>query len=163
MPDGAALAGLWPLLMLAPLLCAVAYFDLRYMRIPNALCLISLGLFALACLVAPPTDLTARLVAAAAVFALGFAGFAFGLIGGGDVKMLACLMLFIPAAGVVGFAQIFALALAVGIAGLLALRAIPRLRAANWAGLSDQHGYPMGISISLAGLAYPLWAILAGA
>jgi Flp pilus assembly protein protease CpaA len=32
---------LLPLILLAPVLAAVAYFDLRYMRIPNALVLIA--------------------------------------------------------------------------------------------------------------------------
>ena len=160
MPEPVPIATLAPLVLLAPLLCTVAYFDLRYMRIPNWLSLLALAAFALACLFAPPVDLGPRLIAAGAVFLLGFAAFALGLIGGGDVKILACLILFIPVPGLIGFARLFALSLAIGIAGLTLLRAIRPLREIGWLGLSEQRGFPMGISIALAGLAYPLVATL---
>lgn len=156
MLDPFPLATVGPLFLLAPLLCAVAYFDLRYMRIPNWLSLLALATFALACLIAPPEDLGPRLLAGGSVFLLGFAAFALGLIGGGDVKILSCLTLFIPASGLAGFAQLFALSLAVGIVGLTLLRAIRPLRHIGWLGLAEQRGFPMGISIAMAGLAYPL-------
>ena len=145
-----------PLVLIAPLLCAVAYFDLRYMRIPNGLSLLALVAFALVCLFAPPEDLGLRVLAAGSVFLLGLAAFAFGLVGGGDVKIFASLLLFVPFSGMIGFAQLFALSLAVGIAGLTLLRAIRPLRQIGWLGLSDQRGFPMGISIALAGLSYPV-------
>lgn len=161
MPDLPVPSALLPLILLAPVLLAVGYFDLRYMRIPNALSLIALAIFALCAALAPPDDLMFRLGAAAAVLALGFIAFALGLVGGGDVKILACLVLFVPFAGLAQFAQNFALALSLGITVLLALRRVPALQRSSWRGFSERRGFPMGISIALAGLAYPVLAVTA--
>lgn len=161
MPDLPVPSALLPLILLAPVLLAVGYFDLRYMRIPNALSLVALAIFALCTALAPPDDLLFRLGAAAAVFALGFVAFALGLLGGGDVKILACLVLFVPVAGLAHFAQHFALALSLGITVLLALRRVPALQRSDWRGFSERRGFPMGIAIALAGLAYPVLAVTA--
>jgi prepilin peptidase CpaA len=157
MPDPALL----PLLLLAPLLCVVGYFDLRYMRIPNVLSIVALLLFGVCVVVAPPDDLQMRVAAGAAVFALGFLGFAFGLLGGGDVKILACLVLFIPFAGLPDFARHFAWALSIGIAALLLLRQVPALRRSSWRGFAERRGYPMGISIAAAGIGHTALAMVA--
>ena len=53
-----------PMLLLAPVLMAVAYFDLRFMRIPNILSLMVVAVFAIAVFFFPPADLLARLEAA---------------------------------------------------------------------------------------------------
>lgn len=152
MPDAAVL----PILATAPLLVAVAYFDLRYMRIPNAISLLAVALFAAFSLILPPDDLMQRLAAAAAVLGIGFLAFALRLFGGGDVKILASLVLFVPISGLNDFAMLLAWGLAVGIALVLALRKLPANWREGWVGLADQRGIPMGVSIAMAGLAYPI-------
>lgn len=103
------------------LLVAAATTDAIERRIPNAL---SLGL-ALLGLARIALDLAAGgaalpvaadLAGAAAVFALGAAGFRFGLVGGGDVKLLAAAALWLGAAALLPFLMATALA-----GGLLAV------------------------------------------
>jgi prepilin peptidase CpaA len=151
---------LWPLVALAPILLFAGASDLRHMRIPNALSLAALALFALCATATPPADLLARLLTAGVVFALGFAAFCLRLFGGGDVKLLAALMLFVPTALLPLFGLIFSAALLAGIALLLALRRIPALNRVGWRSLARGNHFPMGISIALAGLALPPTAVL---
>ena len=147
---------IYPLLLLAPVLLAVAYFDLRFMRIPNFLTFITLGIFVLVVIVSPPTDLVARFAIAGLVFILGCVGFAFRLIGGGDVKILSALMLVVPANGLVIFANVFSVSLIAGIVLVLTLRRFPVVSKSGWKTFGGSTKYPMGLSIAMAGLAFPL-------
>lgn len=146
---------------LAPVMIAVAINDLRYMRIPNSLSLISLGILAVAAAVFPPDDLLLRVMIALAVLALGLIGFVFRLIGGGDVKILAVLMLAVPSDGLVTFAYVFSASMFAGIAIVLVLRRMPQTAYWGWKSFGGSTGFPMGLSIALAGLSYPLVALLA--
>lgn len=152
-----------PLLLLSPVLVAVAYFDLRYLRIPNVLTLISLAILALAMLLAPPSDLLVRLVFAGAVFGLGFLAFAFRLVGGGDVKILFPLLLAIPANGLLTFANVFSASLLLGIALVLAARRLPVAAGSGWKSMGSKRSFPMGLSIALAGLSFPVIAAVQAA
>lgn len=147
---------LLPLILLAPVLFAVAYCDLRFMRIPNLISLLAIALFVLCALAFPPADLLTRLGGASAVLALGLLAFAFHLVGGGDVKFLAALMLFIPTSALVLFANIFSAALLTGIVLILGLRRIPATRTWGWKSFDGTKKFPMGLSIALAGLATPI-------
>lgn len=147
---------IYPILLLVPVLVAVAYFDLRFMRIPNSLTLITLGVFALAVIVSPPTDLVARFAIAGIVFFLGCVGFAFRLLGGGDVKILSALMLVVPANGMVLFANVFSVSMITGVIVVLTLRRFPVVAKSGWKSFGGSTKYPMGLSIALAGLAFPL-------
>ena len=147
------------MLLLAPIMVAVAYFDLRFMRIPNSLSLITLGVVAFAVLLSPPADLWIRLAIAAVVFALGCVAFGFRLIGGGDVKILSALMLAVPADGIVVFANVFSAALITGIVVVLTVRRIPQSSRWGWKTFGGSQKFPMGLSIALAGLAFPLVAL----
>ena len=144
-----------PMLLLAPIMVAVAYFDLRFMRIPNSLTLITLGIFVIVALLFPPADLWARLGIAGLVFVLGCVGFASRLIGGGDVKILSALMLAVPANGVAVFANVFSVSLIAGILVVLTLRRIPQSSSWGWKTFGGSHKFPMGLSIAMAGLAFP--------
>lgn len=145
-----------PLMLLVPVLLAVGYFDLRYMRIPNGLALLSLALFAACAPFLPADELQLRLTVALCVLVAGFLAFAFNLFGGGDAKMLACLALFIPATTYPAFLQLFAVALAFGMLAVLAIRRIPAARRSSWRGLAEMRGFPMGVSIALAGILHPI-------
>lgn len=145
-----------PLFLIAPLLVAAIYFDLRYLRIPNLISIALVGVFAAYAFVAAPDDLLTRLLVAAVVFALGFLAFAARLVGGGDVKLLPALLLFIPADGLILFANLFSAALLIGVAIVVALRRSRLAGASGWKSLSQPRAFPMGLSIGFAGLAYPI-------
>ena len=151
---------LGPLILIAPLLCWVAYSDLSRMKIPNAISLIAVAIFAVAAIAAPPDDLVLRLAIAGAALVLGFISYCFGLFGGGDVKMLAALLLFVPVPTLVLFAYVFSASMLVGIAIILTLRRIPAAHRLGWKSISGSNKFPMGISIALAGLAHPAAAML---
>ncbi|WP_167852627.1 prepilin peptidase [Pseudotabrizicola sediminis] len=147
-------------MLIAPLLVAMAYSDLNHMRIPNVLCLIALAVFGLAALIAPPDDLVARIVVAGSVFALGFAAFCLRILGGGDVKMLSALLLFVPVPTMPLFALVFSASMLAGIAIVLGLRRLPAAHRLGWKSISGSTGFPMGLSIAMAGLLHPAAAML---
>jgi prepilin peptidase CpaA len=145
-----------PLLLLAPVLVMVAWSDLRHMRIPNALSLVAVGLFVGCAMVAPPADLWIRVGVAGVVFALGFIGFCRGLWGGGDVKFLAALMLFVPVTTLSAFSYVFSVSMLTGIGLVLGLRRIPAASGFGWKSISESTKFPMGLSIAMAGLMHPV-------
>ena len=149
-----------PLMLLGPLLVIAALGDLRRMRIPNTLSLAALALFA-ACL--PFTglaDLGPRVLAAGAVFVLGFALFAANLIGGGDVKLLSALVLFVPPEAWTLYANLLAASLLLGLLAVVAVQAIPNGERSSWAVRRNKGSFPMGLSIALSGLVLPPAAML---
>ncbi|MCB2134340.1 MAG: prepilin peptidase [Rhodobacteraceae bacterium] len=145
-----------PLVLIAPLMVAVAYCDMRFMRIPNAISLLMVAVFGLCSLVLPMPDLAPRLTAAALVFAVGFVAFCFRLFGGGDVKVLAALVLFVPSENLAQFSYIFSVSMILGVAAILTMRRLPFAGGESWKALSGSTKFPMGISIALAGLLLPL-------
>jgi prepilin peptidase CpaA len=153
---------LFPLLLAAPILLVTIVFDLRLMRIPDP---ISLALLAVFCATLPwapdLSDLPTRLAVAAICFVLGFAAFAYGKIGGGDVKIFAVLMLFVPLQFISLFMLIFAACLMLGVALIVLTRFGFADPASRWKFLRSRE-FPMGISIAGAGLALPVM-LLTGA
>ncbi len=135
-----------------PVLCAVAWNDLRHMRIPNLLVGIAVGLFVLCTPLLGWSEIAWRLGAAVTVFALGTAAFALRLVGGGDVKMLAALMLFVPPQTLTLFGYAFSVALVLGVLFVMALRIARVFRNSDLVGIRARGKFPMGISIALAGL-----------
>ncbi|MGH1366992.1 MAG: A24 family peptidase [Maritimibacter sp.] len=143
--------------LLVPLLIAVILFDLRLMRIPNALVAMFLIVFVASLPFSVPDpmpygELWARIAAALIVLVVGFVTFVLRIMGGGDVKILFVLMLFIPSALWSHFALIFAVCLFLGIGAMLALRFLLRNVQTNWRSLHDKRRFPMGLSIGAAGL-----------
>ena len=154
---GAGMSGqLLPLILLAPVLVAAAVSDLRRMRIPNWLGLVAVALFVALLAAGAVTDPIMRVIAAAAVLVIGFGIFALGAIGGGDVKFLAAMMLFVPPSTLTLFAYVFSAAMIVGMVSVLAARRSGLLATSSWRAFDGETGFPMGLSISLAGLAHPL-------
>lgn len=112
------------LVLAAGLTVAAALSDLRRLRIPNRLCGLIAGLYpvyGLSLSVTPPW-MAAALVAVA-VLAVGFALFAVGFFGGGDVKLLAALALWSGTTGILPLLAITAVA-----GGLMALIAASPLK-----------------------------------
>lgn len=137
------------LLVLVPVLLASAVSDLRFLTIPNRHVLLGLGLF----IVAAPfalawPDLAPRLIAAAITFAIGFVLFALRLFGGGDVKMMPVVMLFIPAPDMVLYLRLFAAALLVVTLSALVLQNAPRFRNLGWESARNRRHVPVGVAIA---------------
>lgn len=146
---------LLPIFLLMPILVAAAYMDLRHMRIPNYLVLAAIAVFLVTAPFVGWAELQWRLAAAGSVFLIGFVLFALNLFGGGDVKMLSAVMLFIPSQSLQVFGLVFSASLLLGILFILGLRATPVLQSSNWVSLQKAGTLPMGISIALAGIAHP--------
>ena len=150
-----------PLLLITPLLMAMALYDLKSLKIPNRLVLIMLAVF----LFSAPVFLSFHEVAYRAfsgifVFALGFVGFALRLWGGGDVKAIAVLSLFVPGSYLLLFAYIFSASMAAGIMIVFASRSILGHPQTQWSAMRPGAGYPMGVSIAMSGIILPLAAIV---
>ncbi len=154
---------LLPLVLIAPLLAWGAWSDLTRMKIPNALSLAAVAVFAATAAVAPADDLLPRLAIAAAVLGIGLVSYIFGLFGGGDVKMLSALLLFVPVSTLPLFAYVFSASMLAGITIVLALRRLPSAHRPGWKSVSGSTGFPMGLSIAMAGIVHPAAAVLAGA
>lgn len=132
-------------------LVAVIFFDLSQMRIPNLLSIILIVLFVASAFALSPSEIGVRMAQAAIVFALGFFAFMFHLFGGGDVKILAALALFVPLEHAAGVLLVFSGTLIVGTIAVLLLRNIKPMRESNWAFLNTSQ-MPMGLPIGLAGI-----------
>ncbi|SNS89444.1 prepilin peptidase CpaA [Sphingomonas laterariae] len=135
---------------LAAALLYVMWSDLRTRTIPN-------GLNAAIALAAPLwwfaqglplwPDAAIQIALAAGVFALFAACFAIGAMGGGDVKLLAALALWLPPIPMVRMLMVMAIA-----GGVLTIAMVVLHRARKAEGRPE---IPYGVAISLAGL----WAL----
>ena len=146
--------GLLPLALAAPILLWIAWTDFRVMRIRNSAVLAAVAVFVLTAPFIGLGEAGFRLLAATAVFVAGFAMFAARMVGGGDVKMGAALMLFVPTGTYSLFAFLFSAAMLLGIASMLTLRAVPALRRAGPVSLRAKGTFPMGIALGLSGVAH---------
>ncbi len=153
-------SALLPLLVLTPVLLLVMINDLRQLRITNATTIAAFAIFLGSAVIDLPADLMARLAAAFAVFVLGFAAFALRAIGGGDVKFLSVLVLFIPFKTLVLFLNILSVSLVLGVMTIILLRKLPVRPGHAWTGIWGSDRFPMGLSIGLAGLIHP-WLVTA--
>lgn len=133
--------------ILAAMLIVAAVGDVRARRIPNWLNLaIALG--------AVPfwwvsgydlwPDVATQVAIAAGVFVLFAILFQLGMMGGGDVKLLAALGLWLPLGALAKLLVIMSLA-----GGVLALAMLVRRR---WASSEGQTEVPYGVAIAFAGL-----------
>lgn len=129
MPDLATLSLTVCLMVLAGLLIAAAWQDMRTLHIGNGLSISIAALFvgwAVIGLIAGSYTLQAfglSIACGAGLFAIGVAAFAAGIIGGGDVKLLAAVGLFAGPAGILDL--LLVTALAGGLLGIAALAGVP--------------------------------------
>ncbi|EYD76718.1 Type IV prepilin peptidase TadV/CpaA [Rubellimicrobium mesophilum DSM 19309] len=145
---------LLPLALAAPILLWIAWTDFRVMRIRNSAVLAALAVFVLTIPAIGWPEAGFRLMAGVIVFAAGFALFAARMVGGGDVKMGAALMLFVPTGTYTLFAFVFSAAMLLGMAVVLTLRAVPALRRTGTVSLRAKGTFPMGIALGLSGVAH---------
>jgi prepilin peptidase CpaA len=138
----------WILLAaLAAMLLAACWCDLRARTIPNALNL-AIALLAIpfwwSIGLALWPDVAIQLGVAFLVFGLFAIAFAMGAMGGGDVKLVAAIALWLPALSVVGLLFIMSVA-----GGALTLAMLIRHKLARAAG---QLEIPYGVAIAFGGL-----------
>lgn len=142
---------LLPLAAAMPVLILAAAGDLRHLRIANRLMLAMAAVFLLTGPMLPLAETGLRLLAAVMVFTLCFALFCGGVLAGGDVKMMALAMLFVPSSALAVFGWSFSAAM---LTVPLALTLLGRTEAAvgcrQWASLQTPGKLPMGAAISLA-------------
>jgi prepilin peptidase CpaA len=138
----------WILLgLLALLLLAASWCDLRSRTIPNglnaAVALLALPFWWAAGLALWP-DAALQIAVAALVFGLFAGAFALGAMGGGDVKLVAALALWLPWQAVLMLLVLMSLA-----GGALTLAMVVRKRLA---GRQGQLEIPYGVAIAFGGL-----------
>jgi prepilin peptidase CpaA len=145
---------LLPIIALCPVLVAVAVRDLSQLRIPNALVLAAVVIFAACYPLLPAGEISDRLLAAAVVFAMLLPLFAARLIGGGDAKMLPAVVLFVPPDHWQQYGLLLSASLVVGVIAVGTARAaVSGYVPTGWAALDRRGTFPMGLSIALSGLA----------
>ena len=131
--------------------CAVIYCDLRMMRIPNILSGIVLTVFLV--LIAPTLTLNGlvlQLAICAVVGILTFTAFFFRALGGGDVKILTALSLFIPLSALNAILLMFSLALVISTSLIVLGRRLVTTPDSEWVFLRSEK-LPMGVAIGLTG------------
>lgn len=139
-----------PFTCLFPLVLWIAYVDLKTLRIPNALIGAAILIF-IATLPAIGMDVAGpRFLNGIIAFFICFACFHFGLMGGGDAKLIPVLFLFVPAEGIAMFLYCLAGGMAAGMIGLRAVRRSGRLTAGTMAAIDDQRVFPVGVALALA-------------
>ncbi|WP_052254260.1 prepilin peptidase [Leisingera sp. ANG-S5] len=142
---------LLPLAAASPVLIYAGLGDLRCLRISNRQMLGLAAVFLLTAPLLPLAETGLRLLAAGIVFALCFALFCGRVLAGGDVKMMALAMLFVPSSALAAFGWSFSAAM---LTVPLALTLLGRTEAAagwrQWASLQTPGKMPMGAAISLA-------------
>ena len=143
---------LFPLLCVSPLLVLMAASDLARMRIPNLFVLLGLVVFVATAPLLELGELGARIAAGLIVFLIGFAGFSLRLLGGGDVKMMAMLMLFIPSQTLMLYSYCFSGSMLTGIVLIVLLRRVPKMRESGLVSLQADGALPMGVPIAASGL-----------
>lgn len=135
-------------------LALAAASDLRSRRIPNLLC-VALALAAL--VLAWPVSQAEWLSRAGSALTVGSAALALYLVrgmGGGDVKLLAAVALWIPMGGLPLFVTALA---AAGTAQALAVLAVRRRETAVAGAAPAAHAdMPYAVSVAVAGLAWAL-------
>ncbi len=140
-------------------LAASAASDLRHLRIPNTHVLAVVAIFAASApfaLAAPEIGL--RLAAGLVAFSLGFGLFALRLFGGGDVKMMAAVILLVPARALPVFLFSFSAALLLTTLGIVLLQRLELADRLGWESARTRGSVPVGVSIFLAMLALTLRA-----
>lgn len=145
---------LLPLFLFAPVLLYVAQSDVRRMRIPNAASLIGVALFVVTAPLIGVDEAMTRMIVAFVVFAIGFLLFMLRVLAGGDVKILAVLMLFIPSGTLTLFAMVFSFSMLAGIAIVTGTRAMSIPQLSGWVSMRARGHMPMGLSISMAGIGH---------
>ncbi|MEM6664168.1 MAG: prepilin peptidase, partial [Pseudomonadota bacterium] len=153
---------LWvSILAMTPLMLVAAYWDLKYLKIPNWVSLAVLAVFIVTGLWGLPLEtFWWRLAIGAIVLVIMFVLFAVGAIGGGDAKLAAALAPFVVPTDIATFLLIY---IAVSFAMLLTLRLIMQVNRheeTGWLSVDQltkparERVFPMGLIFGLTILIY---------
>lgn len=141
------------------LMIYAAFSDLTSYTLPNFISLILIaGALILYAVIQPPLEVILwHLGVAAIVFIIGFILFMTGIFGGGDVKVIAALGLWIGPANILGFFTYMAIFGGLIAVALLIFRRAPLpdryLKNKAISGLHDKNeGIPYGVAIAIAAL-----------
>lgn len=137
-------------LAFVPILLAAAASDLRYMRIPNTLSIAALGVFMIAVPFLGFDAAILRVAIGLSAFALCFALFAVGWLGGGDAKLLPASILAIPPGMMPLYLFCFSVCMLAGMMAIWAARQHWSHSEAIWVSMRPGALFPMGISIAAA-------------
>lgn len=159
---------------LAPLMLLAAYTDLKYLKLPNWMALAALALFVVIAagdiLLNDETGMSWgifgwRLLYAAIVLAAGFLLFSLGVVGGGDVKLLAALVPFIAIIDLDVVLLIYAASALIGVlvVWLLSRSGIGRRTGwATWASVNERGrlNFPWGVALASTMLIYTVLRVV---
>jgi len=133
---------------MAVLMGVVAWYDLKYLRIPNWSVLAVAGVYVVTGLWGLPLDVFAwHLLYGVIVLVVGFLLYtvASSHMGGGDIKLIAALTPFIFARDLGFIALVYALLAIVGLTIQRFARAIQRDRVTGWKSLDQKRVFPAGL------------------
>lgn len=147
---------LFSILLTALLLIACCY-DVTSFRIPNGIPLALAALFLIKATMLGISPWPSHIGAALLIFGLGFAGFALGVIGGGDAKLMTALALWLGMTGLPSFLAITAIGGGVLALVLLTLRqgllaVSPGGAVRQWRLFHPKAPVPYALPITLAAL-----------
>jgi len=136
------------------LLVSAAVFDLRRFIIPDPITVSLLGLWPIWVALSGAGPVGYTLLGAAVIFTAGLGFYKFGLMGGGDVKLMTVLALWAEPAGIPAF--LFFTSIAGGLLSVYWVMPLRRFVAPviGWAaGQSSNKQIPYGVAIAAGGLA----------
>lgn len=147
--------------LITPVLLAIAWHDLRRLKVPNRLVLAVVLCFLI---VGFPGGLLGlewglpwevflkRLFYGVVAFFIGFGihQIAGGNVGAGDLKLIAALVPFLASGSVLNFLLIYALASFAGLALFFLARMALRGRTSGWAALDQALYFPAGVLLGIA-------------
>jgi len=137
---------------------------MKFMKIPNKLVLVMMGIFLIIGPIALDFDSYLwRLVHFIVVLVIGFILNATGQLGGGDAKFAAAMAPFVAYDDLVLFLGILAASLLAAFAGHRLMRMSLRVRmmAPGWKSW-DEHRFPMGLALGMAMVTYLVMALRQG-
>ena len=147
-------------LLTTPLCIWAAWSDLKFMKIPNilsvllALVFIVSGVFLL-----PFDDYLWRILIGLTAFFVGFLIYLGGVIGGGDIKLIAAMLPFVAPADMLAFAFLISV---LSLAGVAAHRLIGKLGLApnGWLSWQDGKKFPFGFTLAGSLMYYLVFNII---
>lgn len=139
--------------LMVPLMLAITVIDVKQLRIPNWAVLAVFGAFlATGSWGLPLETFLWRLAYAAIVLAAGFALYsvAAGIVGAGDLKLLAALAPFLSGANLGSFLLIYIAASVIGLVLFLIARMLIGRRKVGWKALEQGLYFPAGVLLGVS-------------
>lgn len=155
---------------MVPLMVLMAYYDLKYLIIPNALVLTVFVVFLVTGLWGLPTDVFGwRLLHGLIVLVIGFGLFALGAVGGGDVKMASALTPYVAGGDAVRLLVLYAIIALVLVAVLRLVMQFARHSETGWLAIDQlkkparERDFPMGLIFAMTIVVYLCGYLVTGA